>query len=368
MGVYKDKLRGTYYVKYKNTTKRGFKTKKEAKLFENKVLRHKRFNDEYFCAVARGYLKHLEQTSKYSTYMKCQQVMEDFIIKNFPDKKISNITPQDCFEFRIKLSNSSYSTTTKNYILQKFKKVFKHAMTYNDLFSDPSVSLTSFQKTLEEDKNETVKKNTIWDENDFNQFIKYVDDNVYKVFFITLFYTGARLGEIRALTWNDFSRGKINIIKSVTSKTDHVADNRKEEIVPTKTSSSKRRISVGSSLNEMLKDLKKQEQQKEGFNNDWFIFGGPRTLPTTSIDRKRQKAIKLSGVPFITNHGFRHSSISLWINKGVTITEVSKRVGHKNPGVTLGIYTHANINEDDKLLDILNNLQSETIKSSQDEA
>ena len=38
MAVYKNKENNTWYVKYKNKTKRGFKTKNEAKEYEVKMI------------------------------------------------------------------------------------------------------------------------------------------------------------------------------------------------------------------------------------------------------------------------------------------------------------------------------------------
>ena len=38
---------------------------------------------------------------------------------------------------------------------------------------------------------------------EFNKFISVIKDDLWKVFFYTLYYTGMRKSEIQALTWND---------------------------------------------------------------------------------------------------------------------------------------------------------------------
>ena len=50
---------------------------------------------------------------------------------------------------------------------------------------------------------------------EFEKFISFVENDQYKAFFITLFYTGMRLGEIQALQWKDFKNGKLSINKII---------------------------------------------------------------------------------------------------------------------------------------------------------
>ena len=51
-------------------------------------------------------------------------------------------------------------------------------------------------------------------------------------------------------------------------------------------------------------------------------------------------AQKLAGVRQRSPHSLRHSWASHQIAAGEDIASVSKHLGHANPGVTLGIYTH----------------------------
>ena len=53
-------------------------------------------------------------------------------------------------------------------------------------------------------------------------------------------------------------------------------------------------------------DYKSNQEQIEGFNNKWFIFGGPKPLSQTSIARYKDNAVKESGVKRIRIHDFRH--------------------------------------------------------------
>jgi integrase len=47
-----------------------------------------------------------------------------------------------------------------------------------------------------------------------------------------------------------------------------------------------------------------------------------------------------AGVGRISPHSLRHSAGSIALGAGVPITEVSRMLGHKNPGITLQVYAH----------------------------
>ena len=49
---------------------------------------------------------------------------------------------------------------------------------------------------------------------EFKQFIKNVDNEIYKQFFNLMFFTGTRPGEAMALKFSDLSNGYININKT----------------------------------------------------------------------------------------------------------------------------------------------------------
>lgn len=57
-------------------------------------------------------------------------------------------------------------------------------------------------------------------------------------------------------------------------------------------------------------------------------------------------------------HDFRHSHASLLLSKGVPITVISKRLGHSNIAMTLNIYSHLMLDDEDKAVDLLNKIKS----------
>lgn len=58
-------------------------------------------------------------------------------------------------------------------------------------------------------------------------------------------------------------------------------------------------------------------------------------------DRALAQACKLAEVPWIGCHGPRHTAATAWLRAGVSLPDVARRLGHKDPATTATIYAHA---------------------------
>ena len=157
---------------------------------------------------------------------------------------------------------------------------------------------------------------------------------------MTLYYTGMRIGEADALTWKDYSSKTLSINKSIDAR-------KKEKVIgPPKTKSSYRTIPIPDKLDKELRELKTYWRKADSFSEDWFIFGGLRTLPNNTIQKKKHeyylRATKIDPtLPEIRIHDFRHSFASLCITQlNLPVTTVSKMLGHESPAITLSVYSH----------------------------
>lgn len=63
-------------------------------------------------------------------------------------------------------------------------------------------------------------------------------------------------------------------------------------------------------------------------------------ISTTTLDRKYAEYVKAAKVKKIRLHDFRHSHASYLINRNTIPSVVAKRLGHKDVGTTLNIYSH----------------------------
>ncbi len=255
----------------------------------------------------------------------------------------------DYREFRDCIDSSGLSTGVKNSVLNGFKSVFTHAVKYYGLKDTPARHLEPFKKSFKEKMKKKSKELSIWSVEEFDKFISFVPDGKYKAFFMVLFMTGVRLGEILALTWLDFGDHVISINKSVTK----FSESGSYEIKDTKNVSSMREISLNDSLYLFLLDYQKREKEDPGYQDSWFMFGRDKPVSRTQITRVKDKAVDLSCVKPITIHQFRHSHASILINGGMNIVAVSRRLGHSDVEMTLKVYTHLFKNKDTEIIDFL---------------
>lgn len=187
----------------------------------------------------------------------------------------------------------------------------------------------------------------------FNALIPIVDDEVYKALFTTLFFMGLRIGEANALQWKyiDFTDNKLRIVQTVTSKLRDASGN--YLITSPKTSSSVRTLPMPQIVRNELKHLYDYWSQFDEFNAQWFVFGGYKPLPETTIQKAKTKYFKRAGLGEIRLHDFRHSCASYLINNGASPLLVSKWLGHASVTMTLNRYSHLYKSE---LLDIVNEI------------
>ena len=106
-----------------------------------------------------------------------------------------------------------------------------------------------------------------------------------------------------------------------------------------KTKRSNRRIDMTSSLEAALLDRFRNEQTKDGFCLNWYVFGDFRALSPTTLKRKHDQYTEAANVKHITLHGFRHSHASIMIMNGMPDQLVADRLGHSVETLHK-VYTH----------------------------
>ena len=283
--------------------------------------------------------------------------VNNYIIPNCRNKNISLINRMDIRRFDEYVRSLDKSTRTKRGIIREYKEIFKHA----EIFYNYSNNLTGILETIPFSDKELINKsrsgNNIWNEKEFKMFLSNIkkEDKVYKLLYTILFFTGARIGEILSLTWDDINGNVLSINKSLSRK----SETSTYEIKSPKNKASIRELYISDYLKEEINNHIDHELGKKNFKKTLFIIGGKNTLADNTITRKKSMYAKQAGTKNIRIHDLRHSHASLLLSKGVSITSISKRLGHSSIAMTLEVYTHLIKEDDEKLMHVLSDLSGD---------
>ena len=156
----------------------------------------------------------------------------------------------------------------------------------------------------------------------------------------------------------------IHMAKDYIFITKTISEHGKREIDSPKTNSSIRKIKIDKILKKDILSLKiYYEKVYNKSNYDYFIFGGVKPLAPTTINRHKIKACKKANLRSITLHQFRHSHATLLLHNGIVINEISRRLGHSTPSITLDIYTHTDLRQEKRVCETLNSLRFNLINT-----
>lgn len=149
-------------------------------------------------------------------------------------------------------------------------------------------------------------------------------------------YTGIRLGELLALTWNDidFKSGIMTISKTAY----RIKQNGNPQVVidKPKTKNSSRLIPLPKQLLEILKRAKRISK------SDFVLStrtGG--IVGTRAYQKTYERILKKLDIPYKNFHSLRHTFATRAIEMGMDVKTLSEILGHKNPVITLQRYTHS---------------------------
>lgn len=341
---------------------RKYKTQFEAKEQEALyLLKDNQSKYIKFSLIANEYFINLEKTIKNSTIESYKGDYKRHIKDFFGHMNIYSINSAFVRKWHDSMENKdNLHVSTLNKVNTILKNIFNYAMKYYDLPNNYAKIVGNFQTKNGEIKKDKDKIRYITLE-EFNQFIEIADNELYKVFFTFLFYTGCRKGEAMALKWTDidFNNKQIIIDKTLYTKI-------KGGFSETSTKNNKnRRVKMSNTLYDSLISHKRKQKKYKDFNENWYVFGNTKYLSTTSIDRYKNLYIERSGITAITIHEFRHSHVSLLINEYVKSNTkidtakfflmMSNRMGHTIE-VMQKTYMHLLPEIQDEIVDLLDNL------------
>lgn len=344
----KDGRQYVFLIKYKdifgkqiNYTSKKYMTKKEAeieearykiKVSENKVTS----SSVIFKDLYTEYREYRTRDMKIQTLLKMDSIFKHF--EPIYNTKVNDFNINMYRQFRLFIEKNNYTAAYNNKIIGLLKRLIRYSGKYYNTSTEILKFIDNFREV-----NIKKKEMQFFTYEEFQRFISVIDELDYKIFYEVLYYLGLRQGEATALTWNDidFTKKEVSINKTLTTK----LKGQLYTVSTPKTANSYRTLPIPNKLLTSLKILKDNAKKKKYFNEGWFVFGDELPFRETTIQVKKNKYCKLSGVKQIRIHDFRHSCASFLIQHGANIVLVSKYLGHAKISITLDTYTHLYKNE-----------------------
>jgi len=340
-------------------SKGGFKTKKEAQAALAQVQTE--FNQGLYINESEitlkdfieKWMKLYESTGKVKiSTVRVRKHETNNMLLYFKEVKLKEITSSMYQDFLLDL-NKKFAENTLKGIHRTARMVFRKAIELKFIKSDPTeyAELPRHQKTVEQLENETgIPK--YFEKSELKKFLnaakKDGNPQVYTIF-MTLAYTGMRVGELCALKWKDidFINKELFIYKTYYNPTNNALE---YTLLTPKTSTSKRKITIDDNL---IKELKRHRARQSelilkipSWLKEDFVFtkvlncpGYPENIK--QIESKMKQIIRINNLDKeITPHGLRHTHASLLAQAGVSLEEIMERLGHKDDATTRNIYLH----------------------------
>jgi integrase len=325
MPAYKDKARGTWYVKYSQTAdgkrkqilKRGFATKHDAQDWEASQRGKSKPDSATFSEM-------VDQFHAFNAPKEHTKEVQLFILKKhfkYYDTPMNRIRKSDLVAWYTDFIAKDLKASTKNLIIGMIKSVYKFASVTYDMPNTAAIL-----KRLKEPK----RKYTTWSPEQFAQFLSVVDLEYYRAVFSFIYYTGVRKSEALGIRKKDVGDDWVHVRGTKTETSDRV-------------------LRITPSLRAILEPILERTEK-----DDDLIF--PIPAPTMQYHFKRYT--EESGLPPIRIHDLRHSFATNLIGSGANIVAVSKYLGHSTTNQTLNTYAHLFQKADDEMLDMINGIIS----------
>lgn len=335
--------------KAKNTTRRGFKTKKEAELALARIKlqvsegTYKQKSAETYQEVFDLWITQYEKTVEESTFVKTAGYFKNHILPAMGNYRIEKITIAICQkhynEWAIKVKKAR---TIKSYE----KKVLDFAIVHGIIQTNPFTHVeTKVKKAFIESAEEGSENFYVKDE--LIIFLEKAKEHLnFKAYALLrlIAYTGMRKSEALALTWND-----VNFVESELTVNKAIGRGKQTKLYLKTTKTGKpRTIKLDETTLSILKEwnkLQKQQYIQLGINTlkkNQLMFSNTKNefIQPIQVQKWMYSVQNKYTLKHVSPHGLRHTHCSLLFEAGASIKEVQDRLGHTDVKTTLDIYTH----------------------------
>lgn len=332
MPAYKDSHKGTWYVSFYyqdwqgkriKKMKRGFATKKDGQNWEREFIQEKSADlSMKFSIFVKIYENDIKARIKENSWVLKENIINTKILPYFGEKKMNEIQTKDVVQWQNQLlghtreNGNHYSPVYLKSIHNQLTAIFNHAIRYYDLRENPARKAGNMGK----DKGKDIE---FWTKTEFDEFSSYlVPQSPFYYSFLTLYWCGLRVGELLALTRDDFNfQDRTLVINKSYQRLKG-----KDVITTPKTEKSNRTVTMPEFLCKELEEF----TQKSPPSHTQRLF----LVSKLSLRGEMIRVCNLAGLNRIKIHSIRHSHVSLLVEMGFSAVAIADRVGHESIDIT----------------------------------
>jgi len=329
--------------KYREKSKGGFKTRKEAELAaaaEKLKIVEVGFAENGNQLIAPFMEKWLETFKrpavKLNTYLVQERNVRLNILPRWGNYRLKDITRPE-YQQWINELREKYSEGTVRRIHSIFSNAINDAVYEFGILRDNPLKKIKIAKEESEDSGK-IKFFTV---DEMNRFLdacipakhaKYKHSRHHYALFYLLAHTGLRIGEALALTWDDIDLkdGTVSVTKTLIYPL-----NTDPRVTTPKTKSSIRKIQLDEETIQVMKAYRLNQKEtilRYGFKrselNLVFHQQDGRWLRINVVRDYMKEVCRRIGLPVLSPHALRHSHAVHLLEAGASIKYVQERLGH----------------------------------------
>jgi integrase len=239
-------------------------------------------------------------------------------------KPIGKVRAYDVQEMLMSLQRGDRGRSKADKVRRTLKQAMRQAVRWELLTRSPLENLEPLTKP-------EVKRG-VWTPDEARRFLEAVRTSqrpVHYGFFVLALFTGARVGELMALTWDDVLEDRILIRRTWTRHT-------QSRVQPPKTKAGERSIPISPFVLEAL--------GRRGDRHE-LVFPGP-PLPE-NLRRALRYHAKRAGIEPIRLHDLRRTYATTLARLGHHPRVIQKLLGHSTPTLAMTVYTDVLAEQED---------------------